>query len=49
MPYKRVGNKVFTKSSGNWKVKQTCKSTDNAKAAIRLLEMVEHGGKPRGK
>jgi hypothetical protein len=45
--YKRVGNKVYSKSSGEWKLKQTCKSAASAKGAIRLLQGIKHGMKPR--
>lgn len=54
MPYKRIGNKVYHKKGGKWKVKQTCKNKENAEAALRLLRGLEHGsikpsqvGKPR--
>lgn len=43
MPYKRDGKKVLHKKGGKWKVKQTCTSVANAKAAIRLLNAKEHG------
>ena len=49
MPYRRVGNKVYHKKGGKWKVKQTCSSPGAAKSAIRLLQGVEHGWKPTGK
>ena len=41
MPYKRVGKVIYTKSSGKWKVKQTCKSVTNAKGAMKLLHYLE--------
>ena len=48
MPYKQVGNKVMHKKNG-WSVKQTAKNPENAAAAIRLLQGVEHGWKPTGR
>ncbi len=42
MPYKIIKNKVYTKSTGRWKLKQTCKSVGNAKKAIRLLRGLEN-------
>lgn len=42
MPYKRVGRKIYSKRTGKWKLKQTATSTDNAKKAMRLLNMIEH-------
>lgn len=42
MPYKRLGTKIYTKASGTWKLKQTCKSIKNAKKALMLLEGLEH-------
>jgi hypothetical protein len=47
MPYKIVGNKVMHKKGDKWTVKQTCKSHENAVKAVRLLQGVEHGMKPR--
>ena len=41
MPYRRVRNVIYTKSSGRWKVKQKCRSEDNAKSAMRLLQRIE--------
>ena len=43
MPYKRVKNKVFSKATGSWKLKQTCKSVGNAIKAMKLLRGLEHG------
>jgi len=43
MPYKRIGKVVYTKRTGNWRVKQHCKSVVNAKKAIRLLNGIESG------
>jgi len=43
MPYKRIGNKIYHKKGGKWKVKQTCKNEERAKGAMRLLEGLEHG------
>jgi hypothetical protein len=41
MPYKRKGKLIYHKKGGIWKIKQRCKSVDNAKAALRLLESLE--------
>ena len=49
MPYKVAGNKVLHYKGGKWKVKQVCKSSANARAAMNLLQGVEHGWKPTGK
>lgn len=51
MPYKIIGTTIYTKSSGEWRKKQTCKSVENAKRALRLLEALEHGTlkRPRNK
>jgi len=49
MPYRRDGNKVLHKKGGKWSVKQTCRTPETAKRAIRLLRGVEHGMKPRGR
>lgn len=43
MPYKLVGKVIYTKSSGQWKVKQRCSSVANAEKALRLLRGIEHG------
>ena len=42
MPYKRVGKKIYVLRSqpgrgSSWVLKQTCKSIESAKAALRLL------------
>ena len=49
MPYKRIGRKIYHKKNGKWSVKQTATSIENAKAAMRLLEGIEHGMKVRKK
>ena len=49
MPYKTVGNKVYHKRGGKWKVKQTCKSAAAAKRAVNLLRGVKHGWTPTGR
>jgi len=49
MPYKRVKKTIFSKATGRWKKKQTCKSVSNAKRALKLLDGLEHGMKPRRK
>lgn len=41
MPYKRKGKLIYKKSGSTWKLKQRCKSIDNAKAALRLLESLD--------
>lgn len=43
MPYKRIGSKIYTKSSGTWRLKQTCKSVSSAEKAIKLLRGLESG------
>ena len=43
MPYKRIKKTIYTKSSGRWKKKQTCKSVASAKKALKLLRGLEHG------
>jgi hypothetical protein len=40
MPYKRVANKIYDKKNGRWRLKQECKSVNNAKKAMRLLGMI---------
>ena len=42
MPYKRIGKSIYHYKDGQWEVKQRCKSVENAKAAFRLLEGIEH-------
>lgn len=50
MPYKVIGNKVYHKKGGKWKVKQRCGSPAKAKRAVNLLRGVEHGDwKPTGR
>ena len=49
MPYKVVGDTVYHKKGGAWKVKQQCGSHAKAKKAENLLRGVEHGWKPTGK
>jgi hypothetical protein len=49
MPYKRSGSNVLHEKGGKWTIKQHCSSPENAKKAIRLLQMVEHGGTPKKK
>ncbi len=46
MPYKVTGNKVMHLKGGEWSVKQTCSSHENAVSAMRLLNGVEHGMTP---
>ena len=47
MPYKVSGSNVLHLKGGKWKIKQHCKNSANAKAALRLLQGIEHGMKPR--
>jgi hypothetical protein len=49
MPNKRVGNKIYHKVGGNWKLKQKCKSVASAKRAMKLLRGVSHGWRPTGR
>jgi len=42
MPYKLVKKTIFTKATGQWKKKQTCKSVASAKRALKLLRGLEH-------
>ena len=56
MPYKREGKVIYSKSGGQWHKKQECKSVENAKDAMKLLQGLEHGsikpsevGKPKKK
>lgn len=50
MPYKSVGKKVYTEKGGEWKLKQTCTSAENAQRAVRLLRGIKEGDwKPTGK
>ena len=37
MPYKRIGREIWHKKNGRWSIKQVCKSADNAKRALKLL------------
>lgn len=48
MPYKCIGNKLMHKKGGVWSVKQTCKSSDNCKAAMRYLYSIDKSGPPKG-
>jgi len=43
MPYKRIKRKIYTKATGKWRLKQTCKSEASAKRALRLLRGLEKG------
>ena len=49
MPYKREGKKILHKKDGKWSVKQTAKSVESAKSAMRLLQGIEHGWEPTEK
>jgi len=46
MPYKRIGRVIYHKKGGRWRVKQVCRTVENAKAALRLLQALEHGWTP---
>jgi len=41
MPYRRRGKVIYTKSGGRWKVKQRCRTVENAKTAMRILRDLE--------
>lgn len=43
MPYRREGTKILHYKNGKWSVKQTCKSVEAAKGAMRLLYGLESG------
>lgn len=43
MPYQVRGKAVYHLKNGRWVVKQRCDSHENALAAMRLLEGLEHG------
>lgn len=42
MPYKVKGSAVYHKKGTHWTKKQQCGSPEKARAAMRLLEAVEH-------
>jgi hypothetical protein len=46
MPYKVLGPDLYHKKDGKWKIKQHCKSHENALSAMKLLNAKEHGWKP---
>ena len=48
MPYRVEGKNLMHKKGGKWSVKQHCSSPTNAKKAMRLLQMKEHGVTPKG-
>jgi len=43
MPYKRIGKTVYTKRTGKWRKKQTCRSVGAAERALKLLRGLESG------
>lgn len=43
MPYQRRGKTVYTKKTGKWKKKQTCRSVSAAERALKLLRGLESG------
>lgn len=43
MPYKRIKTTVYTKVTGSWRKKQTCRSVAAAKRALKLLRGLESG------
>jgi len=47
MPYKVEGRNVLKEEDGEWKIKQRCKSHENALAAKRLLDAKEHEWEPK--
>ncbi|MFA5695987.1 MAG: hypothetical protein WC917_00780 [Bacilli bacterium] len=49
MPYRCEGSNLMHQKNGKWSIKQKCSSPENCKAAMRLLYMVENGGKPTKK
>lgn len=49
MPYKREGERIYSKASGSWKLKQKCDSIEKAKSAMKFLHGLEHGMKPKKK
>lgn len=42
MPYKAIGNVVYHKVGGQWRVKQHARSRLNAVATVRLLNMIKY-------
>lgn len=49
MPYEVRGSDLYHYKNGHWEVKQHCGSKEKAKAALRLLQGLEHGDKDIGK
>lgn len=47
MPYRRKGRTIYSKATGKWRKKQTCRSVAAAKRALKLLRGIEHGLVPR--
>jgi hypothetical protein len=47
MPFKRIGKNILRKKGSFWSVKQRCNSVDNAKKALRLLNMKMESGEIR--
>jgi len=43
MPYQLRGKTIYTKRTGKWKKKQTCRSVAAAKRAMKLLRGLESG------
>lgn len=43
MPYRRRGKVVEHYKNSRWSKKQSCRSVDAAKKAIKLLRGLEHG------
>ena len=41
MPYKRIGKTIYSKATGKWRKKQTCRTVTNAKKALSLLRGLE--------
>lgn len=47
MPYMRKGRTILHKKNGKWTVKQVCETVENAKRALRFLNGLDHGMKPK--
>lgn len=48
MPYKVEGSNLLHYKNGKWSIKQHCDSHANAIAAMQLIQMKEHGVRPKG-
>jgi len=45
MPWKIIGKTIYTKRTGKWKKKQTCRSVASAKRALGYLHKLKNEGK----